>query len=658
MLKFFRKYNTVILVFGGVFLMIAFLLPQAIQQFSPNALNRKLFKAGDVTYGVTEVSEATRQNAVIANTFDPLVGFRNSTRLLMGIESTDHYLMLAQMAEEMGLYNPGGQPGEMLPRLLAQFSTVPITDARIDQLQQAYDAATVQARDPELAAEALRRLDSIIRLRQYYGVSTSLSEPELALYASRLFDSAVASIGMLTGAGYASTLEPVTEADIVAQYEAYRDDTPEDNAYGFSYRLGDAAKFELLIVDRRLISDAIELDPIELRKYHRVNIESKGYSNDYRVAKSRVELDVRREKTDEIMKSILGAVNNQLVNVQSQLEREDDGRRILPTDWADTRPTFESLAETANAAAATQRIVTPEPVARVLRFDDTWYTREAITNAEEIRLLGLTVQGRRASLANAIMLFPEFEPVNAVPEAQMGVTIGGLDSGSSLRPGDGGFLRLLDVRREGPSTSLDEVREEVERDAKALRGYKALLDRQDEFRERALETEQYAGYVYEVFDDEETTTVATGALVTFYNTVTRTLAPNFISGVDNPELVSALSYEAFARDIIERITGFDPTVQVDSIPSEERFFVIEAPKAQALAFVYVTGRTPVTSETLRLVSRSTTGYLVQRLLESNPEARLRASLDRISVAKRLGYTGFDPDYTLVKDEDEDGNPLN
>ena len=197
--------------------------------------------------------------------------------------------------------------GRLYRQLVGQFPT----EDQAAQLQQLYDNAVVEVRDPELAANALRRLDAIFRLRLLYRTSTALSEPELALYSTRLFNSVTASIGFVPGEGYAiENLGPFTEDDFVAQYERFKNDFREDNEFGFSYRLDDAAKFELLLIDRQLISDAITLDNIELRKHHRVNFEERGWSEDYSISRVTVERDLRDAKVDEILEQITGAVDN------------------------------------------------------------------------------------------------------------------------------------------------------------------------------------------------------------------------------------------------------------------------------------------------------------------------------------------------------------
>lgn len=46
MLKFLRKYQAWIMAVGGSLLMIAFLLPQAIQRFGNMARNKPVFQIG------------------------------------------------------------------------------------------------------------------------------------------------------------------------------------------------------------------------------------------------------------------------------------------------------------------------------------------------------------------------------------------------------------------------------------------------------------------------------------------------------------------------------------------------------------------------------------------------------------------------------------
>ncbi|MEM1424512.1 MAG: hypothetical protein AAGH64_10985, partial [Planctomycetota bacterium] len=604
-----------------------------------------------VTYGSDDLFEAQRENNVLSNTFDPIFGFRGYHSLVLQLEGIDHYLMLCQLAEDMGFYNPAGVADEILVRLYRQFAGQFPNEDQLARVQQTYQEAIVTAQDPEVAERALRRLDSIFRMRLMYQAATALSEPELSLYSTRLFNGVEADVGYVPGVAYAEAeLGPFTEDDFVAQYERFRDDFPEDNAFGFSYRLEDAARFELLLVDRQVISNAIELDPIELRKHHLVNKEERGWNNDFGIARVTVERDLRDQKVDEVLGAIENSVNNALVNATSQLPRDDSGRRVLPDDWEEQRPGFESLAEAANAASDAL-IVTDEPVARVLRYTDRWYTREDIRTATELSGLGLMVQGRRASLSNAMMLFPAFEPENALPEAQLGLTLAGVtDAPTGLRGGLG-YLRLLEARKEGPSTSIEEVRERVERDTKALRGYESLASRLDEIRSDALAGD-LAQHAFSIVDPGAL--VSVGAQIKYFDIQFMQPSPVFFTdSVGRPELSGALNNEGFARRVVERTTGFDPTLQTDAISDELRFFVLALPEAQGIALVHVTEHRPIALEELQRVSGQASTYLAQRVREENADDPIRPSLSKASIAGRYGFVAFDSDYALETDEGDD-----
>lgn len=649
MLKFFRKYNTIILVFGGIFLMIAFLLPQAFQQMTPGLSNPPAFRAGGKTFGQVQMTKASQENRVLSETFMPLFGIEGAHQAIVGVQSREHWMMLSLMAERAGLYNPGGTPKDILPRVL-NYAGFNVTQQQIDQALESFQNASISARDPRVAQDALRHLDAIISLRQLYGFSNLLSDRELAVFATELYTPVEANLGVISGEAYAKqNLEPRTEAQLVEHWERYRAARPDENPYGFSYRLPDAVKLEVLLIDRGLIEDAIELDPVEVRTFHRQNIENGRYVEDFRAVESMVTRDLRNKKVDEIMEGIRNAVNNLLVQAQSRLERAENGLRKLPEDWATQRPSFERLAEAANEKAA-NLIETSEPPARVFRYDDEWMTFEDIRLDGTLISLRMLTSAGLTPISNTLFRLPEFEPAQALPETQVGVTIRGISEGiSNVRKGDEGFVRVLDIRREGPSESLDQVREDVERDATSLAGYEALEARLDELVSQAAVDDGKVGAVLTLVD--EGAYVTTNAIVRYYDVLTGAASRMNVETNSDTEAdlmaLPLLNYPTFGERVVRHVVDWNPLVDVAQLPIEERVLGVMVPESQSLALVAITNRRPVTQDQMRRLYGSASLALSRRITDENPTLAMMSSLSLEAVEERLGYAD------LRKDRDED-----
>lgn len=113
MTKFFRKYNKVLLVCFGVFLMIAFVVPQAIQEFGQGGPNTTVMRldGGRIPYRAT--TEAAAQVQAVEQ-FSRGMLPANS-----GIDPRgDHWLMAREFAQRAGWIG-GPSAGAPLSRDIA-----------------------------------------------------------------------------------------------------------------------------------------------------------------------------------------------------------------------------------------------------------------------------------------------------------------------------------------------------------------------------------------------------------------------------------------------------------------------------------------------------------------------------------------------------------
>ena len=104
MLKWLRKYNTVILVIGGVLLMVAWLLPQTIQQLGRTPLGAAPMKMAGRRVSFDAYDQARRE-WIAVNSLLPMYAQRMSA-----LENSDHWILALHEAQKGG-YLGGKEDG-------------------------------------------------------------------------------------------------------------------------------------------------------------------------------------------------------------------------------------------------------------------------------------------------------------------------------------------------------------------------------------------------------------------------------------------------------------------------------------------------------------------------------------------------------------------
>jgi hypothetical protein len=609
MLKFLRKYNALILVVGGSFLMVVFLLPQAIQQFGPNPLNRPMFEAYGETFDGAEV-QAARHEVEILSRSGLMAQMRYPGPLSDTVRRIDpvHWMLLTQEAQRAGLINPGATAEQLLMRAAqnradmlnaqgAQFGLQVTPEEMFAQYENAYAIAAGQVRGgAEVGLRALRHMDAYQRLIEAaYGYG-QLSLQELAAEAVESQTQAEIDLAVIRGLDFArdrNIAEP-SEAELQEFFEQYRASRPDENRFGLSYRLPPAVKLEVLLIDREIVANAVELDPIEVRKYFMQNEDS--FDGDFASARLSVEAQVRQREADRLMRVARDAVEDVRVRAQARLRRTDEGFRELPDNWSETRPSIDELVQAANDALASE-ISPREPAARAILLDDIFYSRTDLARVSDapMQRLSASVGGQNVALASVAVRVRELaEEGQAVIGLQEGLLFGPLSGRGGVQDtGNIGFIRVVDVRPEGPAASLDQVRERVEEDWIAVRGYRVLENTASTFAQRAIEAEGDLNVVVETLPQDQ-------RLVARQATVQRDFVVGSPSAQGAATSATRLANtEAFRARVRELVMEFDPMTPMSEVPFEDRIIAVPLPENRALAVAFIRGQRPVTRERVR-----------------------------------------------------------
>ena len=331
MFKFLRKYNTWILAVGGTLLMIAFLIPQAIQSLSQRAAMSQSTTAIVDGRSVTPVEWGAVQQEVSAlQQMERAVG--SSTMFLDPVVGTitdpDRWFLLTYEAEQAGLV--GNRP----PGL---------TDEQLLQTASLFQIS------PDVMSRTYAKISAVNTLIDLYRRSTTPADSRAQRFARQLFHESVVQTVVMRADAENTTYEP-SEEEIAEQFEKYKELNPGEGDHGFGYKLPHRIKLEWLEIPaepiRTAISTSDKMNGIALRHHWRENENQRGIPAVTTGADipEVVREDLLTQLTNERLDEISRFAYDQLRLRQQQLE-QSDGLFIVPDDWADTRLAFPDLAE-------------------------------------------------------------------------------------------------------------------------------------------------------------------------------------------------------------------------------------------------------------------------------------------------------------------------
>lgn len=585
MFKFLRKYNKWILAIGGTLLMITFIAPQLIQQFGGGNPGQQI--VGTYDGGRIDAMQLQRANAElqIAGTLAPTV-ISN-----LGVRGGVHWYLLGTLAERNG-FLASVEDGRDFLNLIATGTAQRQAGFGLDQEElrelilagldeQRILLITERGYTPQQIDLALARLRSIDRLvasisGQPMGGGIALSGPELQLIGRRLFEQARVNIATFdANSGLASDLPTADETQLQEVFERFQSEKREENEFGIGYYREPAVAVEWVIINRNTIAAALQLDPIEVRKYHINNPEQ--FPGVFENERTRVEAAYRAQEVNRIVEAGVRAIRSELLRATRVLPA--DGRfRVLPDDWRRTRPSTQDLAAAATAA------INQEPGLSGTMPVETGRTAELVEPARLNTLPTIsnaftTMGARRVSFAELVLNVRELNPDTTL-SLQRGLAFGPI----SDAPGNRSFFRVVEVRQAGPAPILDVVRDRVVADARQLIAYEDLS------------SESGMASIRSVLETEGVSGLAGTASRTFNDvSVTRSA---LVSGAGTAQLAS-VDREVFREAILEYIKPWDATTIAADLPLEQRTLIVPIPGTLTVAAVEITRHFPATRERVR-----------------------------------------------------------
>lgn len=600
MSKFLRKYKQWILVVGMSLLMVAWLFPQALQQFGSMGMSTTIarFDGGRIT--VKSHQDAQQELRALGEVSPMLVmALGLSDGRSLSTNAAEHWMLLSYEAKKGGWIGGVEDGASMLDEIAAslarrqqmfgQGGDVAQARAMLENGRQRAVAGTGQ----QTVDRALSAASGVLRMMQAArSLGLGVSAKESTLFAWELFDAAVVDLLVVPASSVAGELKQPDEARIAAHWAEFKDKRPGETELGIGYKRQPAVKVEWLTVARSAVVNAMPADAIEVNKFWRAN--RARFGENFSEARAGVEQAYKAQQAEAVLDKAREAINRAILKVSAGVE--NDGRyKKLPADWKDKMPSMEALAQAARDAMGIEGasgMVFASP------SDGTFRT------ALDLRaLVGIgNSMGRVGDVPNIAFAEASINVremgVESLVHTQTGVLYGPLSDpmGSSEY-----YFRVLEARPESAPDSSAEVIEQVKGDIATKEGFELLKSRVDEYKARLAE-KGVAGML-----DVPSVRTALDTVVRRESMDADKPGETFpLQEANTPKVREA---------VMALVEGWDPKADVAAMPAAQRVVAVAEPAAKGLVLAMVKARRPLTTERLTESDAQIVSYARNRILE-------------------------------------------
>lgn len=646
MLKFLRKYNTLILVLGGSLLMVVFLVPQAIEQIGQNPSNIPYARVNDQTITQQDFLDYQRSWQMVTQVAGAAV-------MVMQIENVDHWMLLNMEADRYGLIGGAGDGASSVPFFAQYIAQADLAlemqrnpwgiqnqeqyNAEFDRRTEQFRVEMVNTLEAQAMAgqqqneyyRALARLRGVGRLLQTYDSLAGQSIPETQLAAIELFDRVTADVAMVPASAFRPDPSTLSQEELQAHFEQYRSVLPGEGDFGFGYLLDDAVRYEYLRVNSAAIADSLDASDADLLEYFRKN-ENNYFGQDFLQARASVRTDYINSLVNQRLDEISSSVQRERLRASQSLPTESNPTeqryRVVPDDWVG--PDLDVYAQVARDASglsgqALEDLVTTSPVT-----DD--FQTSADLNESDIRSARFRFTASEIfQFVNLPFVAKEFGGDERL-DLQRGLLFGPLELFPSAGRRDLVFLRITEVREQGPPESLSEVEASVREDLATLRGYERLLDQAETFRTAFAD----GGFTW--FNDMDFSD-AEGAEQHADTVIGNGIAQSEL-GTNLPRIASS----PLPEEVMELARTLDPTQSLDEVNPDALSVSVPMPDTLSLGLATIKAFRPTTVDRLR----EGMVQIQQRQRELANTFEVEAPYTFDSLSNRLGFERLD------REEDE------
>lgn len=646
MLKLLRKYNKIILVIFGAFLMVVFLVPHAEQLLRGDPAKAAVgtLDGKKVTGG--EINEFTRQLAALA------VIDRQLVETGLQIKSGPHWMLLVKAAQRQGMVGHeadgaamveqdlrprwvdqaafelfasdaeqkqgfDARTARMYAQFMAQQNPSAFTPFR-EKAEQAIDSIVARqlaegARrggfptfNPTAAPDspenrdlfqALANLRGVLRLVTTFAQANRLSDTRAVATAGSRAEIAFIDYTLIDPERIAGRVPEPTPEALAAHFAKYQSVDPAKDPHGIGYLREPRVKLEYLVVSRDALAAQVKLDPIEVNKHWMQNRAT--FKGEFAAERPAVERALRERQIDRLMDEADKAVRAELYRAASKLPVRD-GYKVLPPTWETERPRLTDVAQRAvQTLLEAQKLEIATPVVKVL--DDRFYT------AEDLALLPVVSQaqvrmGSQVSPLSAFLLNARELGVKQTLGLQVGVPF---DQPALGAGGDRIYFTLLDARTKSAAESIAEVgADTVAKDAKSLAAFAILQAELTSTQNLAVQDGLAA--VANLYALPGTPTPEQPAPTPTPAPI-RTNVRVSAQGVEAQD--PALRSDALRDAVMTAAAALDPTKPALSQDAAKRTIALALPKNRSVVVAQVTARRPLTREVLRLAGEGLAAFV-------------------------------------------------
>ncbi len=640
MYKSLKKYKKWIMVIGGSFLMIAFLLPQSISTFS-----------GDPTKRVIGTMDGTKLRAnerlMYDQEFKALMQFV-PTSLTLGsmAESGDHYMLLSKEAEAAG-YVGGPGDGEAFATednaigiLLAadQFKSTGLDKKFFMQYLQFAYPQIMQSPDGRKQIEGMKgdgirnyiasvvrssgltlegfyqgvsRFMGIRRMTEGYENAARVSDRRSGAAAREAAEAVVLDFVVVPADRLISTLPEPTQDEITTHYEKYKAINASEGENGIGYRKPNRVKLEWLEINKAAVAKSIKLIEAHVREeWNKYN--PTGTQEAFEKGRVAFEATLQNQYADDLIK-IADSKFRELAAEAIKKLSADGKFRKLPEDWLVKRLPLEQLATGIAAGVKAETAVRDErerwqsPVefpAPIIHEMSGWLSQQEL-QAEKGLNSGPSLQRgtARMSLAEAMFNVRELVPATTLV-LQVGV-MPVFERSVSDPIGNVFYPRVMAVRPEGEPESLDEVRVQVVKDIKRLKAFEML--KADVEKTTSIATTGGLDAVTAAYPPPTVAPVVPTippteqpvpeAALTIQRNAT--VSKDAVRGGGGGPGIAAINTPEFRALVMGRFGSIDPFQPVEGQPAPARTVGLVLPKSLSAVFARITKVEPLTIERLR-----------------------------------------------------------
>ena len=338
MLKFLRKYNKILFGFFSVLLMVTWLVPSAIQEFSKhsaasNAVWATVGNGEKIT--LTEQQKLTRQVKMI----DVLqVPFSKE----LGINGNPgQWYLLVREAKQAGLVGGPSEGKELLSKIAGD-EAKPGEAMSQQSAMLLGELCRAGGSQPPMVYETLAELSGVARMLSLTGSAPRLSEARLKSDAQNALTGLSADVVVISADMPLPNNDPQpTPEQVATLVKENADKEPGKGSHGMGYRQSEKVQLEWFVIPAQQVRDQMANDPrlsnVELRKAFLRNPTSFGAKigevdpkfDDFKdQVRTKLLNQITASRMDEMVKFIADQAQ-----LSTRALPKDGIYAKLPTDW-------------------------------------------------------------------------------------------------------------------------------------------------------------------------------------------------------------------------------------------------------------------------------------------------------------------------------------